>query len=120
MRAAMFAILMSATPAWAEPVFHFYGALDCPPCMAFKRNHLADVQATGVEYGFTVAENLVARTAEVPQVGIYGAADPILREALEQGGLIAYPPVFFVSEDGKVRSVHGHDSRSALLSVSGD
>lgn len=113
MRFLAFLATLAAVPAQAETVFHFYGALDCPPCMAFKRDHLADVQAAGEAEGFAVAENLIDRTTDVPDHGIYGATDPLLRAALTLADLTPYPPVFFVTVDGAVTSVHGHDWAAA-------
>ncbi|NVO57036.1 hypothetical protein HW561_14670 [Rhodobacteraceae bacterium B1Z28] len=93
--------------------FHFYGALDCPPCMAFKRNHLADVQAEGRSLGFAVEENIIAKTRDVPNPGVYGDRDPFLRVAAPQLDFV-YPPIFFVSKGGQIKSVHGHDWQAAL------
>lgn len=93
--------------------FHFYGALDCPPCMAFKRNHLADVQVEGQSLGFAVEENIIAKTRDVPNLGVYGDRDPILRLAAPQLEFV-YPPIFFVSQGGQIKSVRGHDWRAAL------
>ncbi|UWQ93861.1 hypothetical protein K3727_22675 (plasmid) [Rhodobacteraceae bacterium M382] len=104
----------SAVFAANSPVtFHFYGAQDCPPCMAFKRDHLADVQAEGRALGFAVEDNVIARTRDVPDVGVYGERDPILRIAAQQLEL-TYPPIFFVSRDGQVMSVHGPRWQDAL------
>ena len=64
--------------------FHFYGAEDCPPCMAFKRDHLADVKAGGSALGFAVEDNVIPRTRDVPNPGVYGDRDPILRAAAPQ------------------------------------
>ena len=100
-----------------DPVtFHFYGALDCPPCMAFKRNHLATVRSEGESLGFLVEENIVAKTREVPNTGAYGDRDPILRRAVPQLQRV-YPPIFFVSRSGEIVSVHGHDWQAALEDV---
>lgn len=104
----------SAAIAANPPVtFHFYGAQDCPPCMAFKRDHLANVQAQGQAMGFHVEDNVIARTRDVPKVGVYGDRDPILRVAAQQLEL-AYPPIFFVSRAGVVVSVHGPNWQDAL------
>lgn len=94
--------------------FHFYGALDCPPCMAFKRNHLDNVRAEGQAVGFVVEDNITDRTRDVPNAGIYGDRDPILRLAAKELDLV-YPPIFFVSLNGEVISVHAHDWRVALV-----
>ena len=96
--------------------FHFYGAEDCPPCMAFKRDHLADVKAGGSALGFAVEDNVIPRTRDVPNPGVYGDRDPILRAAAPQLEFV-YPPIFFVSQDGRIVSVHGHDWRAALDSA---
>ena len=114
MRYLFMATMLFAMPAAAETEFHFYGAEDCPPCMAFKRNHLPTVQATGETSGFIVAENVISRTADVPEVGIYGEADSLLRDALAVGDLIPYPPIFFVTKDDRVLSVHGANWREAM------
>lgn len=113
--AAAVATALFAGPARAsDPItFHFYGAEDCPPCMAFKRNNLADVQALGKQHGFNVEENVIPRTRDVPNVGVYGDRDPILRLAAPQLELV-YPPIFFVSQGGEILSVHGHDWSAAL------
>lgn len=114
MRVLFLAAMLFAMPAAAETEFHFYGAEDCPPCMAFKHNHLPGVQATGETSGFAVAENVIARTADVPRVGIYGEADPLLRDALAVGDLTPYPPIFFLTKDDRVLSVHGANWREAM------
>ena len=93
--------------------FHFYGALDCPPCMAFKRNHLANVQAEGQALGFLVEENIIPKTRNVSNVGVYGERDAMLRLAAPQLDLV-YPPIFFVSQGGKIQSVHGPNWQDAL------
>ncbi|WP_299988880.1 hypothetical protein [uncultured Ruegeria sp.] len=96
--------------------FHFYGAEDCPPCMAFKRNHLSDVKAKGQALGFAVEDNIIAKTRDVPNPGVYGDRDPILRLAAPQLELV-YPPIFFVSQGGEIVSVHAHIWRAALESA---
>ena len=60
-------------------IYHFYGAEDCPPCMAFKRDGLAVVEAAAETEGFAVAVNIVERTRDVPNPGAFGPADPVLR-----------------------------------------
>lgn len=105
---------IAATPALGEPTFHFYGAEDCPPCMAFKRDHLNDVIRLGAAEGFAVAENVTARTSEVATPGIFGAADAMLRDGLEASGGIAYPPLFVTSDDGATAFSHGADWATAL------
>lgn len=113
--AAFIATVLLGVPAQAsdQVTFHFYGAEDCPPCMAFKRDHLADVQALGETQGFIVKDNVIKRTRDVPKVGAYGDRDPILRLAAPQLELV-YPPIFFVSSGGQIVSVHGHNWRAAL------
>lgn len=101
----------TADPA-PPPTFHFYGAEDCPPCVAFKRSHLAEVEASGRRAGFNVEAQVIPRTRDVPTVGAYGTADDILRNALDSGGR-PYPPIFFVSRDGAILSVHGPDWQAA-------
>lgn len=96
--------------------FHFYGAEDCPPCMAFKHSHLADVQAAGEAHGFGVVDNVIEKTADVPNVGSFGETDEVLRAAADQLSLV-YPPIFFVTKDGAVLSVHDHDWQAALDSA---
>ncbi|WP_291732014.1 hypothetical protein [Leisingera sp. F5] len=96
--------------------FHFYGAEDCPPCMAFKRDHLAGVKAEGGALGFEVEDNVIRRTRDVPTPGVYGERDPILRLAAPQLEFV-YPPIFVVSQAGRIVSVHGHDWRAALDSA---
>ncbi|MEM8851138.1 MAG: hypothetical protein AAGE03_14025 [Pseudomonadota bacterium] len=103
-------------PAFADITFHFYGAENCPPCMAFKRDHLAGVQAIGNADGFMVHENVIRDLRDMPEIGIYGDSDPILRAALDVGGR-PYPPVFFVSDGDTVLSVHGQDWQAALLAA---
>lgn len=114
---ALFATSLQSKEAMAADIqFHFYGAEDCPPCMAFKRDHLADVQDAGATHGFTVAANIIPRTLDVPVKGVFGEGDPILRTALTHGGR-AYPPIFFVSRNDRVVSVHAHDWEAALNAV---
>ncbi len=96
-----------------QVTFHFYGALDCPPCMAFKRNHLANVQAEGKSLGFAVEDNIIAKTRDVPNPGAYGDRDPTLRLATPYLDLV-YPPIFFISKGDNIHSVHGHDWEAAL------
>ena len=105
--------LAAEQPAAKDITFHFYGAENCPPCMAFKRNHLPDVTAVAEEMGFTVAANVIARTRDVATVGSFGKADPILRQAAPQLRRV-YPPIFFVTQGAEVLSVHGADWRGAF------
>lgn len=115
--ASSFAAMALATTAFASDAdkvtFHFYGAEDCPPCMAFKRNHLEDVRAEGAELGFAVEDNVIAKTRDVPNPGVYGERDAILRLAAPQLEVV-YPPIFFISKGGEIVSVHAHDWRTAL------
>ena len=116
-RTILLSILAAPTllRAQTEPsvIFHFYGAENCPPCIAFKRDGLPIVQATGRDVGFDVRENLIARTEDIGQVGVYGPADALLREAGEILGRV-YPPIFFITRGDEILSVHGPDWRSAL------
>ena len=106
-----------AAAAQADGVtFHFYGAEDCPPCMAFKRNHLDDVRAQGEALGFLVEANVIARTRDVPKPGAFGDKDAMLRSAAPHLDVV-YPPIFFVSERGEVVSAHQHDWGEALAAV---
>ncbi len=102
-----------AMAANTDVTFHFYGAKDCPPCMAFKRNHLEDVRADGRALGYSVEDNVIDYTRDVPNAGVYGERDPILRVAAQQLE-ITYPPIFFVSKAGQVVSVHGPRWQDAL------
>lgn len=115
--AAVFGFLaFGADQALAEkpPVtFHFYGAKDCPPCMAFKRDGLPVVEAAAAQLGFQVAVNVIDRTWDVATPGSYGATDAILRRAGARMKRV-YPPIFFVSHAGRVLSVHDADWRAAL------
>ena len=105
--------IAAGKPAASDITFHFYGAENCPPCMAFKRNHLPNVTAVAEEMGFSVASNVIARTRDVATVGSFGEADPILREAAPQLRRV-YPPIFFVTQGDDVLSVHGADWRAAF------
>lgn len=97
-----------------EPLtFHFYGAGDCPPCMVFKKRHLAEVQAAGAAQGFAVEVNVIPKTRDVPTLGVYGDRDAVLRKAARQLDVV-YPPIFFVSKGEEIVSVHGHDWSAAL------
>jgi thiol-disulfide isomerase/thioredoxin len=114
--AKTFSIMIATAAASDTVTFHFYGAEDCPPCMAFKRNNLADVQAQGASIGFVVEENVIPKTQDVPTEGVYGDRDAILRSAAPQLEVV-YPPIFFVSAANKIVSVHGHDWASALVAA---
>ncbi|MGI9408610.1 MAG: hypothetical protein ACR2OV_00955 [Hyphomicrobiaceae bacterium] len=46
-------------------------------------------------------------------MGVYGKTDPILRAAAKHLTIV-YPPIFFVSRNDEILSVHGHDWRAAL------
>ena len=100
-------------PAASDITFHFYGAENCAPCMAFKRNHLPNVTAVAEDMGFGVAANVIARTRDVATVGSFGEADPILRKAAPQLRRV-YPPIFFVTAGSEVLSVHDSDWRAAF------
>ncbi|MEM8796072.1 MAG: hypothetical protein AAGE61_10935 [Pseudomonadota bacterium] len=120
---ALFLLLpvLFVSPGFAETAspsvtFHFYGAEDCPPCMAFKRNHLSDVRAEGEAEGFAVAENIIEKTREIATIGIFGNADVLLRRVGPQL-LRVYPPIFFVTDGEEIVSVDRHDWRAALASA---
>lgn len=105
--------IAAGQPAASDITFHFYGAENCAPCMAFKRNHLPNVTAVAEEMGFAVAANVIARTRDVATVGSFGEADPILRKAAPQLRRV-YPPIFFVTDGSDVLSVHDADWRAAF------
>lgn len=108
--------LMGSAASASDVTFHFYGAENCPPCLAFKRNHLEDVRAAGRAAGFDVTENMVASIRDVPVEGSYGDTDALLREAATE--LVrTYPPIFFVTDGTDVVSVHGGNWRGALESA---
>lgn len=114
MMALVALILQVTSPAAANNVtFHFYGAEDCGACMAFKRDGLPVVERSATAKGFAVSANIIPKTRDVPAVGIFGEADPILRVAARQLDYV-YPPIFFVTRGETVLSVHGHDWRAAL------
>lgn len=114
--------LLVAVPALARGqttekiTFHFYGARNCPPCIAFKRDGLPVVQAAGQQAGFDVIENLIDRTEDIDQLGIYGESDALLREAGLQMNRI-YPPIFFVTQGDRIVSVHGPRWEDALMAA---
>jgi hypothetical protein len=110
---AVAVLFVSSVSAKGDIGFHFYGALDCPPCMAFKRNHLEDVRKQGQQMGFAVHENIIPKTSDVPKMGSYGPTDDLLRKAGKQLDYV-YPPIFFVTEDGKIVSVFAGDWKGAL------
>lgn len=117
----MAAVLLSLSPAFASDpaarvTFHFYGAEDCPPCMAFKRDGLPVVEASASAAGYAVADNMIRRTADVGTPGAFGEADPILRRAGQQMSYV-YPPIFFVTLNGEVHSLHAFDWRAAMRSA---
>lgn len=93
--------------------FHFYGARNCPPCIAFKRDGLPIVQTSGDASGFAVTENLIERTQDIGEVGIFGPADPLLREAAKQLSRV-YPPLFIVTRGSDILSAQEGDWRSAM------
>jgi len=93
--------------------FHFYGAMDCPPCMAFKRDGLQVVESAAARFGFSVAVNLTEYTKDVATPGTYGTADGLLRQAASKLQTV-YPPIFFLTKQDVIVSVHGHDWRKAL------
>ncbi len=97
-------------------VFHFYGAEDCPPCMAFKRDGLPAVEAAAATAGFRIEVNIIERTRDVPSDGAYGQSDTLLRSIAGQLRAV-YPPIFFVTKNGVLHSLHDHDWRAALASA---
>lgn len=112
--------VLLSSPAFSNDsgvIFHFYGAEDCPPCMAFKHRHLEHVQAEGRNLGFTVEDNVINKTADLPKIGVYGSRDKMLRRAADQLAQ-TYPPIFFVSHNGEVVSVHGPKWQAALEAAS--
>jgi hypothetical protein len=102
--------------AVAEPTFRLYGAEDCAPCLAFKRDHLAGIRAIGRDAGFAVELHDIPHLRDMGRPGIYGPADPVLRAALGPLGR-AFPPVFLVTDGDRVLSVHGPDWGAALLAA---
>ena len=107
----------SSNEARTTPVtFHFYGASDCAPCMAFKRSGLPVVNASAKSTGFGVAVNMIDKTVDVPKPGSYGDTDALLRIAEKQLDIV-YPPIFFVSKNGQIVSVHRGDWKEALVSA---
>ena len=106
-------VTMATAEQTADVTFHFYGAENCPPCMAFKRDGLPVVKASGEALDYGVAENLIARTRDIGEVGIYGETDALLREAGEQLPRV-YPPIFFVTRGDEILSVNGADWRKAM------
>lgn len=115
--ALLVAAIHTAAPAQATGVtFHFYGADDCPPCVAFKRDGLPVVEQSASAAGYLVSANMIAKTRDVPTIGAYGATDPVLRLAAERLDRV-YPPIFFVTRGGRIHSVHGHDWRAAMQSA---
>ncbi|MEM7710680.1 MAG: hypothetical protein AAF264_08020 [Pseudomonadota bacterium] len=113
---ALFTLILLATPAAAGTAFHYYGAENCPPCRAFEREYLAGVRAIGAADGFAVHEHRIPDLRQMPRPGVYGPADPLLRAALAMGGR-PFPPVFFMTVDGAVISVHGADWAATLLAA---
>ena len=107
-------VLQTTAPAAPDGVtFYFYGAEDCPPCMAFKRDGLPVVEEAAAEAGFAVSANVIRNTRDIESIGVFGATDPILRKAGRRLDRV-YPPIFFVTRGDTVLSVHGHDWRAAL------
>ncbi|MEO0946040.1 MAG: hypothetical protein AAFY06_14610 [Pseudomonadota bacterium] len=116
-RFVLAAIATSPSFAFAQtkiPVaFHFFGAQNCPPCIAFKRANLPMVQASGDQNGFDVFEHLIERTEDIGQIGIYGVADPLLRQASPMLQRI-YPPIFMVTQGPDILAAREGDWRSIL------
>lgn len=97
----------------AAVTFHFYGAEDCAPCMAFKRDSLKVVKASAARAGYAVAVNVIPHTRDVPKKGAFGDADGALRAA-EPLIEYVYPPIFFISKNGSPVSAHGRDWEAAM------
>ena len=93
--------------------FHFYGAKDCPPCMAFKRDGLPVVRTAAAKLRFEIAVNVIEHTRDVATPGSYGPADAILRRAGARLKMM-YPPIFFVTRSDRIVEVHDADWRAAL------
>ncbi|MES0884432.1 hypothetical protein [Roseibium sp. SCP14] len=102
-----------------EITFHFYGAEDCPPCMAFKRSGLPVVQKSAQENGYLVSVNIIEKTRDVPKPGSYGKADDLLRKAASELKRV-YPPIFFVTKGDEVVVVYEGDWESALARAEKD
>lgn len=112
-------VALSAGQAVAKDqtvAFHFYGAKDCPPCMAFKRDGLPVVEAAAAKLGFKVSANVIDRTADVATPGSFGPADELLRQAAPQLEWV-YPPIFLVTKNGTVVSAHRADWQKALTNA---
>jgi hypothetical protein len=116
LRPLLLAVLLAPAPAAAEAVLHLFGSDDCPPCLAFRRDHLDAVRALGRDAGFEVETHVIGTLRDMDVPGMFGAADPLLRAATRRGAPL-YPPVFVVSEDGRVLSAHGGDWGAAVLSA---
>lgn len=97
----------------AGVAFHFYGAYDCPPCMAFKNRHLDGVEAAAKTHGFSVQVNVINTTRDVPKPGSFGDADGVLRAAKPELGRI-YPPIFIVTRGDQIVMAKRSDWRAAL------
>ncbi len=103
----------SAFATTANVTFHFYGAVDCGPCMAFKKTHLPHVKEEAERTGFAVSVNIIERSRDIERAGIYGDSDGILRLAAKQLDFV-YPPIFFVSRNGVILAAYRSDWKAAL------
>ena len=109
-------VCAASTTAFAistNVTFHFYGAVDCGPCMAFKKSHLPHVKEEAARRGFDVAVNIIERSRDIERTGVYGDSDEILRLAAKQLEFV-YPPIFFVSRNGVVLAAYRSDWKAAL------
>lgn len=97
----------------APVAFHFYGADDCAPCVAFKRDGLPVVQASASKTGYAVAANMIRRTRDVSNPGAYGDGDPLLRRAGDKLEWL-YPPIFIVTRGDEILSAKRGDWRAAM------
>ena len=103
----------SAFATSSNVTFYFYGAVDCAPCMAFKKTHLPDVLAEAEQSGFGVSVNIIDRTADIKTEGVYGDNDAILRRAATKLPVV-YPPIFFVAQGSEILTAYRSDWKAAL------
>ncbi len=59
---------------------------------------------------------MIDKTVDVAKLGSYGDTDALLRIAGKQLDIV-YPPIFFVSRNGQIVSVHRGDWKEALVSA---
>lgn len=107
-----------AFPALASDAitFHFYGADNCPPCQAFKRDGLPVVNASAQAEGYSVATSMIARTEDIGTIGIYGDTDTLLRRAGTQLPRV-YPPIFIVTDGDAILAAYEGDWRAAMATA---